>query len=117
MRTPGTDEYAVTQAWLERLRSLVSSIREFRKKAEKMLEQVGFNHNEFYYPVPDYKMPTAIYSDRYLPKISDLRGTEYAIDRDRFLFFSEALAFDAVCEDNEFPIFSNSFLVFSSKED
>ena len=41
MRTPGTDEYAVTQAWLERLRSLVSSIREFRKKAEKMLEQ-GF---------------------------------------------------------------------------
>ncbi len=38
MRTPGTDEYAVTQAWLERLRSLVSSIREIREKAEKMLE-------------------------------------------------------------------------------
>ena len=96
----------------------VERVRTFsRQTLEKMLEQVGFNHNEFYYPVPDYKMPTAIYSDRYLPKISDLRGTEYALDRDRFLFFSEALAFDAVCEDNEFPIFSNSFLVFSSKED
>ncbi len=41
MRTPGTDEYAVTQAWLERLRTLVPSLREFREKAEKMLEH-GF---------------------------------------------------------------------------
>jgi len=96
----------------------VDRVRTFsRQTLEKLLVEAGFSTNDFYYPMPDYKMPTTIYSDDYLPEISDLRETEYALDRDRLLFFSEALAFDSICQDHLFPIFANSFLVFSSKED
>jgi SAM-dependent methyltransferase len=93
----------------------VERIRTFSKvEIEKMLNEVGFECNEFYYPVPDYKLPTAIYSDEYLPSVGDLRNTSISYDRDRYQLFDESIVFDALCQDNKFEYFANSFLIISS---
>lgn len=44
-------------------------VRTFSKKGlEKLVRECGFKNTYFYYPMPDYKLPTVIYSQDYLPK-------------------------------------------------
>ena len=64
----------------------------------------------FYYPYPDYKLPTTIYSDKRLPRKGELSDNIRNLDRDRMLLFNESYVFDSVIEDNEFPLFSNSYM-------
>lgn len=93
----------------------VERVRTFSKGTlDGMLRKAGFARNEFYYPMPDYKLPTEIYSDDYLPSAGSLRNTVLAFDRDRYVMFNEAKAFDAVCQDGLFTQFANSFLIISS---
>ncbi|MCI8307876.1 MAG: class I SAM-dependent methyltransferase [Lachnospiraceae bacterium] len=94
----------------------VDRVRTFsRKGLEDLLVRSGFNDNQFYYPVPDYKMPNEIFTPGRLPGKGDLRGMSRAYDRDRHMFFDEELAYDSICGDGMFEIFANSFLVFSKK--
>ena len=78
---------------------------------EKLFKRAGFNKYNFYYPYPDYKFPSTIYSDEYLPKIGQLNRNTCNLDADRMLLFNESLVFDKLIEDEIFPMFSNSFLV------
>ena len=95
--------------------SNVDRVRTFsRNTLDNMLKQTGFQKNEFYYPMPDYKLPNEIYSDACLPSAGSIRNTMIAYDRERYIFFDESKAFDAICEDGLFPQFANSFLVISS---
>ena len=68
----------------------------------------------FYYPMPDYKLPSVIYSDRYLPKKGDLTGMPALYDYPEYLLMDVGAAYDAVCEDGQFENFANSFLVIWS---
>ncbi len=98
---------------LEQYRN-VERVRTFSKtEIDKLLKEAGFN-NKFYYPVPDYKLPNAVYSEEYLPNSGDLRDITNVYDRDRYQFFDETILFDALCRDNKFEDFANSFLIFSS---
>jgi 2-polyprenyl-3-methyl-5-hydroxy-6-metoxy-1,4-benzoquinol methylase len=46
-----------------------SGVQTFTKRElEKIAKDLGCTNYEFYYPYPDYKFPTTIYSDYYLPK-------------------------------------------------
>lgn len=93
----------------------VDRVRTFSHKTlEKMLVAAGFFQNEFYYPMPDYKLPSEIYSDRCLPSMGSIRGACVAYDRDRYELLDERLVFDSLCEDGMFGDFANSFLVVSS---
>ena len=74
-------------------------------------EEKGFREYEFYYPYPDYKFPTAVYSDRYLPKKGELLNNIRNFDADRYVLFDEGKAFDSLADTGYFPIFSNSFFV------
>jgi precorrin-6B methylase 2 len=95
----------------------VDRVRTFSKKSiTKLLENSGFTNNTFYYPVPDYKLPSEIYSDAHLPSVGSIRQPSFSYDRPRTELFNENLAFDAVCEDGMFPEFANSFLIFSKAE-
>ena len=90
------------------------NIKTFSKGTlKKMLETAGFTKNNFYYPVPDYRMPMEIYSEGYLPKSGDIKNSSPAYDKDRYEFFQENLAYDSVCEDGLFEEFANSFIVVS----
>lgn len=92
----------------------VDRVRTFsRKTLEKMLVCAGFEKNDFYYPMPDYKLPSEIYSDARMPSFGSVRSACTAYDRDRYELFDERLAFDALAEDGMFPDMANSFLVVS----
>lgn len=93
----------------------VDRVRTFsRKTLEQMLQDAGFSDNDFYYPMPDYKLPSEIYSDRRLPSFGSIRGACVSYDRDRYELFNERLVFDSVCEDGMFGELANSFLVIST---
>ena len=85
-----------------------------RAKLEAMILDAGFVKNEFYYPMPDYKMPNEIYSDDYLPVQGSIRNVTQTYDRERYVLFNEDKVFDSLCEDELFREFANSFLVISS---
>lgn len=93
-------------------------IRTFSHKTlEKMLREAGFGVNNFYYPMPDYKLPDTIYSEGHMPGRGSIRSACTSYDRDRYELIDERLAFDAICEDEMFGDFANSFLVVSGMEE
>ncbi len=81
-----------------------------RKGLEDIFERCGVKEYSFYYPYPDYKLPTAIYSDKRLPRIGELTDNIRNFDRDRMLLFNEKYVYDGIIQDELFPVFSNSFL-------
>lgn len=94
----------------------IKDVRTFSKpELIKMIEKSGLKDYHFYYPVPDYKLPTAIYSDEYLPRVGEIRtwGTNY--DAVRIGMFNEGIAADQICKDKVFDYFSNSFLVICNE--
>lgn len=86
-----------------------------KKEIEELLKKVGFGQVEFYYPMPDYKMPNVVYSEHYLPQRGDLRNVIDVYDRERYQTFNEELVYDQLCKDGEFEYFANSFLIFASR--
>ena len=78
---------------------------------KELLEMAGCKIYSFYYPYPDYKFPTMIYSDDYLPKRGELVDNERALDGERLRLFNEGLVYDTLISENLFPEFSNSFLI------
>lgn len=82
-----------------------------RQELVDLLASSGFNELEFYYPLPDYKMPERIFSDRLLPRKGDLGKASPSYDQDRFVLFDEGLACDSILSNNAFPLMANSFLV------
>ena len=87
-------------------------IRTFsRQGLEKFLKDCGLFEYQFYYPYPDYKFMTTLYSDLRLPLRGELTENIRNFDRDRLLLFDEKKAFDAVLSEELFPVFSNSYLI------
>ena len=72
-----------------------------KPELEDLLRDCGLGRTEFYYPFPDYKLPTEIYSEYYLPSPGDIR------------FFDEGTVYDELIKDGQFEYFANSFLVFA----
>lgn len=87
-----------------------------REKLCEIFKSCGVEESHFYYPYPDYKFMTTLYSDRYLPGKGDLSNNLRNFDRDRMLLFDEKNAFDGILEEKLFPVFSNSYLVVLGKE-
>ena len=89
-----------------------SKVRTFSKyELSEIVKNAGYNNTEFYYPYPDYKFPTTIYSDDYLPSIGELCRNDRNFDSERLYVFNELLSFNSVIKANLFDSFSNSFLV------
>lgn len=94
-----------------------SGVRTFSKaELEEILQRNGYTDYKFYYPYPDYKLPTVIYSDEYLPEKGELLNNIRNFDADRFVTFDEGKAFDSIVGSGYFPIFSNSFFVRIKKK-
>ncbi len=77
---------------------------------EKIFKECGVEEYHFYYPYPDYKFMTTLYSDDYLPGKGELTNNLRNFDRDRMLLFSEKAAFDGVVEEELFSVFANSYV-------
>ncbi len=70
---------------------------------------------EFYYPMPDYRLPVTVYSDAYLPKEGDLTDTIAAYDFPDYPFFDMGAAYDQAVRDGRFDQYANSYLVIWRK--
>ncbi len=74
-------------------------------------KRCGFTETQMYYPYPDYKFMTTLYSDRRLPGRGELSDNDRNFDRDRLRLFDEKRVFDSVIREGQFPHFSNSYLL------
>ncbi|MDD4095507.1 MAG: class I SAM-dependent methyltransferase [Oscillospiraceae bacterium] len=85
-----------------------------RKELIEILASAGFAEHEFYYPYPDYKFVSNIFSERFLPGIGSLRQNMNNFDQTRLFLFDESQVWDQIVSAGLFPEFSNSFLVLCS---
>lgn len=89
-----------------------------KSRLERILKNIGYSTN-FYYPLPDYKMPNVIFSDKQLPKYNSVdKYNPYCTEKSTILMneidvFREILKND----ENMFTFFTNSFLIEASKNE
>lgn len=108
------DREPVTGIPFEGINGYPNSVKPFsygKKELERILISAGLNKYKFYYPLPDYKLPQMIYSEKQLPQ-SGLKSRliPYYFDN-KTLVASEMDLYDDLIENNVFEFFSNSFLV------
>lgn len=77
----------------------------------KIAARCGYGQAQMYYPYPDYKFMTCLYSDDRLPKVGELSQNMRNFDRDRLLLFDEKKVFDTIIQEGQFPLFSNSYMM------
>lgn len=82
----------------------------------KIAANCGFTEMSMYYPYPDYKFMTSLYSDDRLPKAGELSSNLRNFDRERLLLFDEKLVFDTLISEGQFPLFSNSYMMVLGPE-
>ena len=73
--------------------------------------ECGFEKAQMYYPYPDYKFMTSLYSDDRLPQIGELSSNLRNFDRERMQLFDEKKVFDTIIQENQFPLFANSYMM------
>ena len=94
------------------------NVRTFSKQEiEEMLDEVGFDEFQFYYPMADYKLPDVIYSDEIMPKPGELRYYRCDYSDPRIYNFNDAVVCDQLCKDHVFDYFANSFFVICGEKD
>ena len=95
-----------------------SGVRTFGKEElEEILHDSGFPATRFFYPMPDYKFPTAVFSDAALPTQEDISGIKFSYSNQSTLIADERKLYRSVLENGVFPFFANSFFVEASAQD
>lgn len=74
-------------------------------------KKCGYTQAKMYYPYPDYKFMTCLYSEDRLPKKGELSNNLRNFDRDRLQLFDEKKVFDTIIQENQFELFSNSYMM------
>lgn len=87
-----------------------------RNGLEKICASSGITEYSFYYPYPDYKFMTTVYSDKQLPKVGELSNNLRNFDRSRLQLFDEKNVFDTIIREGLFPLYSNSYIMVIGKE-
>lgn len=89
-----------------------SAVRTFSKdELIQLIRDAGFSKYKFYYPFPDYKFATQIFSDEHLPEKNELICSRDVYDNDRLCLFDETAAFKSIIEAGKFDFFSNSYFI------
>ncbi|SET21831.1 Methyltransferase domain-containing protein [Natronincola peptidivorans] len=89
-----------------------SGVRTFSKQElEELLKSIGFNILQFYYPMPDYKIPVQIFSESFLPTIGQIDSFIPSYSQERLQLFNEKLVYDNIIKNGLFDFFANSFLI------
>ena len=87
-----------------------------KKEIESQLGSIGYNMN-FYYPLPDYKIPNVIFSEDSLPSYTTINKYMPYDEKASGTIFNEIDVFREILKDNPemFTFFANSFLIEASK--
>ena len=81
-----------------------------RKQLLSIIEGTGLDVVQTYYPMPDYRFTSVLYSDDYLPIPGDFQMGNVSFSDDSFKVFDETSVADTLIESGEFVDFANSFL-------
>ena len=86
-------------------------IRTFSKEAVlTMAKEAGFASVKTYYPYPNFRYMTALYTDEHLPSPGELNINLSNFEEERMVLFNEAAVFDGLIKEGKFQEFSNSYL-------
>lgn len=92
-------------------------VRTFSKmELQELIKASGFQNIYFYYPMPDYKLPEVIYSEKQLPQNGNMLDMEYYYTDYRTLVAQESFLYKDIIKNHVFEFFSNSFLVECTEE-
>lgn len=75
-----------------------------------MAKEAGFASAKTYYPYPNYRYMTALYTDEHLPSPGELSKNLCNFEEERAVLFDEAAVFDGLIKEGKFQEFSNSYL-------
>lgn len=78
-----------------------------------MLKKAGYKKASFYCPVPDYKLPQAIYSYEFQPRPGAVRTYKKVYSAPRFYNFLEDVVSDQLCSDGMYGYMANSFIAIA----
>ena len=88
-----------------------------KQELSQLIKNSGFQNLFFYYPMPDYKLPTVIYSEKKLPDNENMQNLQpYYLDNST-LVANEKNIYKDLIENQVFEFFANSFLVEGSDGD
>ena len=90
-----------------------SGVRTFSKeKLKHIIMTAGYKDTFFYYPMPDYKLPKVIFSDRYIPEHFDCNEiVPYSSISMKTLIAKEENIYNELLDNKVFSFFANSFFV------
>lgn len=95
-----------------------SDVRTFGKQEiENILSETGFENRKFYYPLPDYKLPSLIFSDEYMPTTKTIENYKPYYYEGTEVEFDEIKAYKEIIKNNMFSFFANSFFIEASQEE
>lgn len=83
-----------------------------RNKLVKIFEECNFDNYKFYYPLPDYRIPSVIFTDDFLPQKNDgklLYALNYSDDS--LVIYNENNFIRQLSNDGYFKDFTNSYIV------
>lgn len=81
----------------------------------RTLAEAGIETQDFYYPVPDYKLPLYIYTDGTLPDSEIINAETVEYTQENLKLFNERKVSDELLKDGMYADFANSFLVIGRK--
>lgn len=84
-----------------------------KKEIENILNNMELNTYKFYYPLPNYKMPNIIFTDKHLPSHESILRDLTLYTKNKLLSFEEREIYRKILyeDKNMFPEFANSFLI------
>lgn len=75
-----------------------------------MVREAGLASVKTYYPYPNFRYMTAMYTDEHLPSPGELNNNLCNFEEERAVLFNEAAVFDGLIKEGKFQEFSNSYL-------
>ncbi len=90
-----------------------------KKEIEEILKEYNFNNYKFYYPLPNYKVPNVIFTDKHLPNTESILRDLTLYDKNEVIVVDEREKYKEIINENKelFPFFANSFLVEITSND
>lgn len=92
-----------------------NGVRTFSQdKINILLDEVGLNYKRYYYPFPDYKFPSVIYSQDKIPSKEEMQGVKFTYPDESTLIADERKLYPEIIDNDCFGFFANSFLIEAS---
>lgn len=90
----------------------------FSKAAlQKLLKGLQFTNVHFFYALADYKFPTVIYTDDYVPGASAIQKTAFQYVKGSRLIYNEKKLYEEIKDNHVMDFFANSFLIEASRKE